>query len=240
MMIFDIHAHIGDDKDGGRQSAKELLAHMDHNGVDMAAVFPFDEKEKNLIEASLSLLNLNEKRFACFLRFDPNTTAPDTVSKHISRFKGVKLHPRSQNFDPIDKRYYPLYEEISKSGKPLLIHTKKGGRAPVFTDPDRIASLADDFTDINIILGHFADRSPAAVQKVKECENLYLETSIDSFHPNGINKIYDIVGADKILFGSDAPYGDQELELLKVMKTKLTYEEKSAVLYENAAKLLKL
>ncbi len=237
MRILDVHAHIGSDKDGGEQTPEQLLASMDANGIDYAAVFPFNERSGDLVGASLRLLGLNEKRFICFFRFDPKTLSPEELAANLPKFRGVKLHPRSQEFDPLDKRYYPLYEVIAKSGKPLLMHTRK---SYAFSNPDNISKLAEEFTDLKLILGHFAESSEEAVGRVARCENLYLETSIDSIHPKRFARVTKAAGVGKVLFGSDVPYSDQELELMKVMKSTLTYEEKEKVLYGNAARLLGL
>jgi len=237
-MIIDIHTHVGLDKDGMSQTLEELIARMDSNRIDYAATFPLNEKNQDLISASMALLNVNNPRIMPFLRFDPHTTSPDAVESRIDKFRGVKLHPTSQQFDPLDKKFYPLYEVIQKHAKPLLIHTKSNSSP--YADPDKASLLADDFPDLDIILGHFASCSEEAIKMVSKHDNLYLETSIHSLYPVKIEKALAIVGADKVLFGSDIPYADQELELLKVKKCRVSPDDMDKMLYRNAARLLKM
>ena len=47
-------------------------------------------------------------------------------------------------------------------------------------------------------------------------------------------------GANRVLFGSDSPWGGQAETLAALKETGLTDEEQKAVLGENAAKLLQL
>ncbi|MDE1860237.1 MAG: amidohydrolase [Candidatus Micrarchaeota archaeon] len=239
MMMLDFHTHVGFDKDGMSHTIQELLATMDFNYVDKAVVFPLNEKDGDLIGASLKLLEAKNPRLVPFLRFDPKSTTPEMLRKHISRFRGVKLHPQSQDFDVMDNDFYPLYEIIAKSKKPLLVHTKADQRFPT-ADPDRISMLGDVFPNLKIILGHFAHGSPDAIARVGKLDNLYLETSIRCTHPLHLKRTLEIVGPDKILFGSDIPYSNQELELLKIRRCDITYEDMEKILYKNAASLLGL
>ncbi len=237
-MIIDMHTHIGQDKDTTSQTSEELLKKMDVSGVDYSVSFPFDEKDADLVGASLAIANLNNPRIIPFLRFDPKNMTPEKLKSLLPNFKGVKLHTRAQPFDTLEKRYWPLYEEIASSRKPLLFHTRFGNNPN--TSPDHVSLIAEHFPEMKIIIGHFAEGSAITAERAKRLDNLYLETSIMSLTNVRINKIYDVIGADKMLFGSDAPYSDQEIELLKIRKSKMGDEEKEHVFYSNAAALLNI
>lgn len=237
-MIIDIHTHIGADKDGMSQSPEELIKGMDSAGIDLSVSFPLDENVTDLVDASIAIAELNNPRIIPFLRFDPKTMTPERLRTLLPRFKGVKLHTRAQDFNAIEKRYWPLYEEISASKKPLLVHTRFE-RNPN-TSPDLVSLLAEYFPDLILIIGHFAEGSPITAERVKRCDNLYLETSIQSLTNVRINRIYDIVGAEKILFGSDTPYSNQEVEILKIAKSKIPEDKKELIFYKNALRLLNI
>ncbi len=236
-LIIDAHAHIGIDKDGSSQTIDELKESMAKYGIDASVVFPFDIKG-DLIEASRELLKYKSDSIFPFLRFDPNTSSPEEIGSLLGNddFLGVKLHPRSQNFDPLDKRFRPFFHEIEYSGKPLLIHTRK--EATPYSDPDRVVCLADDFPKMNIIIGHFAFASQVAIEKIKTHENLFLETSVVSSNVV-IRLIAQKIGASKILFGSDVPMSDQEIEMLKIKKSGLSEKEKEMIFSGNLLSLIK-
>jgi predicted TIM-barrel fold metal-dependent hydrolase len=240
-MIIDSHVHIGNDRDGTRQTVLGLKKNMKAYGVDKAIIFPFDE-ETDLVKASIALLQYRSESMKPFLRFDPKKIKPEEVERLLAEypFYGVKLHPRAQNFDPIDKRYYPIYKKMEESGKPLLIHSRKAiplfGRSKVidgrYSDPDRIVKLAKSFPDLDIILAHFAGISKYAIDTIKKEDNLFIETSI--FGTTFLVKmIAERIGPEKMMFGSDSPYSDQEIEVLKVKKSGLSKTDLDKILYKN-------
>jgi uncharacterized protein len=55
-----------------------------------------------------------------------------------------------------------------------------------------------------------------------------------------IRLVANKIGASKIIFGSDAPMSDQEIELLKIKKSGLLEEDKERILSKNIGLLLKL
>lgn len=234
-----MHTHLGHDKDGTSYQADELLNSMDHSGIGLAVVFPLDEKNGDLIGASKALLSLGNPRLIPFLRFDPKSASQETIRELLPKFRGVKLHPRAQDFDPVEEKYFPFYKLIEESKRPLLIHTRLRGGNPN-ADPVRISSLAQHFPKLNIIMAHFVELSEEAFDAIKKNDNLYTDTSIQSETNVKIAKFARQVGAEKILFGSDAPYSDQEIEALKVKKASLSEGEKEKILYGNAASILNI
>ncbi len=242
-MIIDAHVHIGHDKGGARQNIGELRKNMKRYGIDKAVIFPFDENGQ-LISKSLSLLNYKSSSIIPFLRFDPKKVTPEEIEELLAenRFSGVKLHTRAQNFDPLDSRYYPIYRKIAEAGKPLLLHTSKitrfGKKAAVNTDPDRAVKLARHVPELSIIIAHMASVSWDAIAAIGKEDNLYLDTSI-----NGttfvIKMIAERIGPEKMIFGSDSPYSDQEIEVLKVKKSGLSKTDQEKILSKNLLGLLK-
>lgn len=237
-MAIDVHNHIGRDKDGKYQSIDKLKHNMKAYGIEKAVIFPFNE-QSDLISASRKLLSYKSNAIIPFLRFNPKTVGIEEIEKQLeeNNFAGVKLHPKSQDFDPLNKRYYEIYRTIQKFSIPVLFHTKKENNEN--TDPDRIKTLAARFPKLKIILGHFAGESNEALKYLKTHNNLYVETSI--FSASGIlDMIIKTTDQNRILFGSDTPYSDMEIEILKIKKSGLTENQKEKVLYYNAAKLLQI
>lgn len=237
-MIIDVHVHIGSDTDGNKQSIATLRKNMKKYDIDAAVVFPFNSNG-NLIEDSLNLLKYRSDSIYPFLRFDPKTMKVTTLRELLTTkgFAGIKLHPRSQNFDPLDHHYYSLYKEVENTGKPILFHTRKENLP--YSDPDRVVTLANDFPELNIIIGHFAGASDVAIAFIKDRDNLFLETS--GLSTNHVIKMTaDKIGTSKIIFGSDAPLSDQEIELLKIKKSGLSKTRMEKILSKNLLSLLKL
>lgn len=236
-MIIDIHNHVGTDKDGTTQSIEELRESMKENKIDKTVIFPFNEREKDVMQASFDLLQYKNSSIIPFLRFDPKNVTPEEVGDALKKFAGVKLHTRSQNFDVLDERIWPVFKEIEKSRKPVIIHTRKENIAN--TDPDRVVLLAEHFPKMNIIIAHFAALSMNAFEVIGKSPNLYTETSILSCS-RLIEIVSEKIGSGKIMFGSDSTYSYQDIELMKIKKLRMEDSEKEMILSKNAVKLLNL
>ncbi len=245
--VLDFHTHIGKDKDGLEQSIEQLIRSMGESRVTHSVIFPFDEREETLEKASLKLCQeAKGYPFYTFFRFDPKDMTPERLKEQLNRFYGVKLHPRSQNFDPLEERFFPLYEIISASEKPLLFHTRyeddfnNQDQINPNTNPSRIVKLAEKFPNLNLVMGHFGNRSLNVFQAMQRYPKVYLETSIFGSTPKTIEQAAQIVGANRLLFGSDVPYSDQFIERMKIDRSKLKPVDKERILYYNAARLLKI
>ena len=128
-----------------------------------------------------------------------------------------------------------IFKVIEKQNIPLLIHTRKENNDN--SDPDRLLALVEKYKGINFIFGHFANAVESVIEKAKSSPNLFLETSIVS-SPKIIEMAVKKCGSEKILFGSDFPYSDQELELQKVLRSEISSRDKENILYRNALTLL--
>ena len=69
--------------------------------------------------------------------------------------------------------------------------------------------------------------------------NFYFDTSVSAtrFY---IKKVGKLLGFDRILFGSDCPYSDQEVELLKIKKLDISEKNMDLILEGNAVNVLGL
>ncbi len=236
-MIIDIHTHVGEKKDKAEILVSATLEQLHHemkkNKVDYAVSFVLG---KDVEKGSIRLAGKCGGNILPFFRFDPKKTQVEELRKALPSFRGVKLHPRMENFDPLDSEYTGLFKVIEESGKPVLIHTRKENNP--FSDPDRLLALVERYPGIDFIFGHFANGVNSVISAAKELPNLFLETSIVS-SPKIIELAVRKCGSEKILFGSDFPYSDQELELEKVLRADINEEDRKNILGRNAVMLLK-
>ena len=235
-MILDFHLHTTNSAEN--YGFDEIRRMMRENGVDKAVIFPMKQGSSDeLMRRNLENAKEEDKDLLPFLRLDPKSVRMDDFLEISGKFYGFKLHPRAENFDPFSSAMEPFFEEIARQHKPVIIHSRKENNQN--TDPDRLVSLADVYQGINFVFGHFANDSEVFFSKLVERKNAYVETSIVS-SPRIIEMRVKQAGCEKILFGSDFPYSDQEIELLKIRKARLTDYEKNRILYVNAETLLGL
>ena len=250
MMIIDSHNHIGVDIHGIIQEPRSLLKKMAKSGVDKCVVFPFNEIRPGRAFSTANdyiakVVKSHPNRFIGFARTDPTSpSAADEVYRAIKKLglKGLKLHPRSQEFHPSDDVVIPVLEMCVSLNVPILFHSGYAYR----TLPPAIGEMADRFPELPVIMGHMGCSdigTPGgiddAIRIAARGENLYLETSRIMI-PSYIAKAVRTVGEEKVIFGSDTPYGRQEDEIEVILKSELDSFSLQRVFRENITSLLNL
>ncbi len=233
-MIIDTHTHVGFGK--ARATAQELENTMRASNITCSLVFPL-KTDKDPYDESMAVLQHANSKLLPVLRFNPKIMSLEKLREIISQFSAVKLHPRGETFDPLDTKLEPVFKEIERSQKPVIIHTRKEGLES--TDPERLLTLARRYPKIIFIFAHFASDSDEFFKQLTLYDNAYVETSMVS-SPFTIAQRVKQVGSERILFGSDFPYSDQEIELLKIKKAPISELEKENILYKNAMKIFKI
>jgi uncharacterized protein (TIGR03086 family) len=114
---------------------------------------------------------------------------------------GLKLHPSYDEYPADAPGLDPFLEVAADAGVPVAVHA-----APGPSDPDLIRRLAERFPTVPFVLyhtflGHPEGRRRAA-RHAQQLPNLYLETSW--CRSEEVRRLIDEVGADRVLFGSDA------------------------------------
>ncbi|MEW2015067.1 amidohydrolase family protein [Rhodococcus sp. NPDC076796] len=132
--------------------------------------------------------------------------------------RGMKFHPSLQDFEPNDRKYYPIYEACAEHGLVGLFHTGQtgigaglpGGRGIKlrYSDPMLLDDIAADFPDLTMIFAHpsvpWVDSS---ISIATHKANVYIDLSGWSpkyFPPQLVRNINSLL-ARKALFGSDFP-----------------------------------
>jgi predicted TIM-barrel fold metal-dependent hydrolase len=131
---------------------------------------------------------------------------------------------------------HPLADLVAERGLPLLIHTGH----PIFTLPWSVEELAQAKPETNVIMGHMGHGNiiyiNAAIDAAERRPNVYLETSGMPMHTK-IAEAVNRVGADRVLYGSDAPFHHPKVELLKVRLSGIKPSDMEMVLGMNAERL---
>ena len=235
-MIIDFHTHSGVSFD--KSTFDEIREKMRQNRIDKAIIFPStQESYTKLMKKNMEAMKNAGNFFIPFLRFNPKAIKKEEFEELQEKFYGFKLHPRGENFDPLDKSLKTVFRAIEKSRKPVIIHSRKENN--INTDPDRLLKLAGLYPKINFVFAHFANDSDAFFSKINEFENAYVDTSVVS-SPFIIARRVKEITSKRIIFGSDYPFSDQEIELLKIKRAEISEPEKEDILHGNAERLLGL
>jgi predicted TIM-barrel fold metal-dependent hydrolase len=190
--------------------------------------------------------------FARGIRADPES--PATIEKYVIEhgFKGVKLH--NEPGLPLKGLLasHPIFIRAAALGVPVLIHgfheeeglsadlhDELGGGAAHF--PVRLmGELGRRYPDTTFIFAHAGMMWDKAIQAIKPYPNLYLDMS--GFDPERgiVEKAVEVLGAERVLFGSDAPGRTYAAQLAKVLHADISEGDKELILSGNAARLLNL
>ena len=151
-------------------------------------------------------------------------------------FRGMKLMPTIHRYLVDSEVTYPVMEKCYELGIPVTIHSSSEGGYP-----NLISNLAEEFPKVPIIMDHSGYRyfQNQALEAGKRNRNIYFGMSC-VIEPSYIESVADNIGADKVIFGSNAQGGIPKIGILVYEYTGLSEKDKESTFGKNLAKLLKL
>ena len=205
--VWDAHAHLGRDRDGRTLGLDDLLRDLDEYHVDGAVVFAFDDPDQGVDfrvpnERVWAAYEQAPDRLTPFMRLNPNGPWQPEYRRCLDRgHRGIKLHPRTQDFSLGSPAAREVFGQAAADGLPVLVHTGYGAGA-VSTE---VADLARELPDLQLILGHSTFIGmPQAVKVLTVYPNVYFETSVVDAYD--LFEVLDTIGPSRVLYGSDLPY----------------------------------
>ncbi len=265
-MLIDFHMHLFPDALAERTIAKLaetssctpyadgtldcLRKRMDSWGVDLGVSLHIATKPSQQTNVNNFAVSVQSSRLVSFGSVHPD--APDALEE-LERIKalglkGVKLHPDYQGFFVDDPRVFPLYQKIARLGLPLLLHCGWDPVSPqsVHTPPEALARVLEAFPQLTVVGAHLG-----GMKRYDEVEkhlagkypNLYIDISMSPRYctdRDQFRRILNLQGAERVLFGTDCPWGSAPETLDYLFATGLTQEENEQILFRNAQRLLGL
>jgi predicted TIM-barrel fold metal-dependent hydrolase len=238
--IFDAHTHLGTDIDGMTGQFEELLSMLDRYGTARAFVFCLDEPDREPgfqapNDRTLEHARRADGRLVPFVRLDLTHDPIGEATRCLDAgARGIKLHPRAQQFMLTDERLAPIFAIASERNVPILIH---GGRGlpPIAHD---LAKLVEDYPKVQLIIAHAGIADLAGLAGLLGGkEGVFYDTSVWS--PLDLLDLFRLVPPEQILYASDYPYGQQPASLLLSVKAakRADFDETQlrAMLWDNAA-----
>jgi len=237
-------------------TAEELIAGMDEAGVDISVILNIGWTTHELcVETNDYIIDSVARypqRLVGFCAVQPQS--PKAAAAEIERCAGVgirgvgEMRPDIQLFDLGDEMVMePLVEVLKEHRLALLLHASE----PIGHDypgkgimtPDMLYPFITSFPDLTIVCAHWGGGLPfyALMPEVKKAiGNVYFDSAASPFlyTPEVYQQVIKLVGADKVLFGSDYPLLTQRRLLNEIDTLDLAEETKNLVLAGNALRLL--
>lgn len=266
MKYIDFHTHVFPDKidkqaldalaaDAGNYrprtdgTLKGLLDSMKRADISASLVANIATKPQQMFPILEYCKEIRSSSIHPLVSFHPSNSPEDVEEMlgHAQReqIRGVKLHPQCQNFNIDDKWMYGFYELIASCGLFLLFHSGYDMAYPGNTqaDVERIKKIADWFKDLTIVCTHVGGwKQWERIGCLSSCANVHTETSmtLTEVGDEEFIRLIDHFGEDRVLFGSNSPWTDQQEMLKRTVALKMSDARKEKLLYKNAANLLKL
>ena len=236
-------------------TAKELIESMDATGIDVSVITNIGWTTHELCAETndyiLESITRYPDRLIGFCAVQPKfLQASISEIERCARAgaRGIgELRPDTQMFNLTDDEAMPVFvESLLKHRLALLIHASEpaGHQYPGkgTTTPKELYPFITRYPSLTTICAHWGGGLPfyALMPEVrKTMENVYFDTAASPFLYRP--QIYDIarqlVGADKILFGSDYPLMAQSRPLREISDTELAEGDKNLILSGNARRL---
>ena len=150
---------------------------------------------------------------------------------------GIKLHPDFQRFYIDDERMIALYQAAASNGLAMMFHV--GDERHEFSAPEGLLRALDRVPDMICHAAHFGccriwKRRPVALAGapvVYDTSSMLGWASLEE-----ARELVDILGVDKLMWGTDFPMWDHRRELDRFFALGLSEQENRAILYDNFAR----
>ena len=219
---------------------------MDRLGIDRALVCPFKPLSYDLEQANKDLakaIHKHSDRFSGAARIDPWQPGADQSLSRALEMLGLRalfLNPWEEHFRADLDRLDPLMETARSHHVPVLI----AAGYPWVSEPLQVKKLADRWPAVPVIMSNGGQINISGLGQadaflaLKQSANLFADTA-GVYRQDFIEETIGALGEGRILFGSGAPYFEQEYELMRIQHAKLNSASCRALQSGNALKLLR-
>ncbi len=243
-------------KDAKLTTTDELIASMDKAGIDISVILNTGWTTHELcVETNdyiLESIARYPERLIGFCSVQPQSceAALDEIERCVrGGIRGVgEIRPDMQLFDPRDEEVMtPFINAVKKHKLMLLSHASEPvghiypGKGAV--TPEVLYPFITSYPELTIILAHWGGGLPfyALMPEVRKAmKNVFFDTAASPllYSPQIYEQAVQLVGAERILFGSDYPLLEQGRALKEITSLNLSEETKNLILAGNAQRLL--
>ncbi|MDO5145444.1 MAG: amidohydrolase family protein [Eubacteriales bacterium] len=242
MVIYDIHSHLGKTSSGDENSPDELVADLAEYGISKVGISSLSgismREQNDLVHRAMKAYPGVIKGYAFI-----NPKAPDAIEE-VHRCLG-ELKMDAVKFHSWKHGYYPdntpalqnILAEIQEYGVHVQTHV---GTAP-FSTPYTWAEYAKRFPNIDFVFTHvgYYEFGMSTIEAVKDLKNVWVETS-GQMDVDVLRKAIDVLGAERVCFGTDWPYKPVNIEVEKFYELKVPEDKLEYIFHRNAEYLWRM
>jgi predicted TIM-barrel fold metal-dependent hydrolase len=221
---------------GMEVTTAELLRQAGQSGVKRIVIFPFPSQalaDEGVNEEVLKEARRDETFIPYY--YIPDDLRPIPKEKG---FSGGKWHwtrgvqDSSSNYTVLDDpRLGGFIEASEEIDLPIIFEEE-------LTFTERFVTMTKSLKIIIPHLGLLGGNPLDFLAAFKKKENVYFDTALAS--QEQIRRFVKEIGAERVLFASDIPFGTMKHELAKVFSLPITDDEKELILSKNVKRLIGL
>ena len=222
-----------------------LLRSMDEAKVEKSVILSIATRPSQFESILVWSRTIGSSRIVPLLSVHPED--PEAAGKvrraAAEGFKGLKLHSYYQDCDLDDPKADSLYSAMEETGLFCVAHTGFDTAYPFVrrADPPRVVKVLRRFPRLKFVATHLgAWKDWDLVVRHLVGENLWVDTSfsLDFMSADLARQLIRSFPPERLLFGSDSPWGDQAKALAQLRGLGLEPALEEAILSGNARKLL--
>lgn len=248
--IWDVHVHLsGVDGRTPEERMVQLLRYADRMAIERLVLFmgfpfvseptPAQLREQN--DQVLRALSHHHDRAFGFVYV--SAQHPVASVREIDRcvrdgpMVGVKLWTARRCHEA---EMGPIVQRATELKAPVLQHTwfKADGNYPGESMPTDLAELSRRQPQASLICGHSGGDWPLGLRAIRACPNVVTEISGSDPTTGFVEMAVRELGAERVLYGSDAGSRSFGSQLAKVMAADVPESAKRLILGENLRRLL--
>lgn len=245
--IYDCHGHLGTHPDfmAVKQSTEDMIRVMDLLHIEVLAITStlacYNDCPRGNAEVAVALERY-PKRFRGYVTVNPHLEGE--ALRELDRWSSfhqpplIKLHPACHNYPVHGPNYRPVWDYANQTRAVVLVHTWDSD--PI-CGPLLLAPIAREFPQARILLGHSGvtwHGYEQSFEVAKAAPNTYLDITGSQSHRTIIERTVALLGAGRVLFGSDLPYLEAAVSLGRILAARISDAEKEMILRTNFLRLL--
>jgi predicted TIM-barrel fold metal-dependent hydrolase len=238
-MIVDAHVHITGKVYEAEQprGVTDLLTAMDRAGIDVSLVMSLSPEDNASVLAAGRAHRDRLKSFVVPV-IGPETEGQVAQAASAQPVAGLgEFYVRCGSAQLPDVYLKPVLAAARTHGLPVMLHTGDFS----YTAPALMERMVCQNPEVTFILAHMGSLSfvSDAIEVARRYRNVYLETS---GMPSAamLRRAVAECGPQRLLFGSDYPYWNPEVEKARIESAGLDPGVERMVLGENAVQLFRL
>jgi len=246
-MIVDAHAHCGPLSSLGVRDIpfEEFLAAADQAGISRVCISSVTALNWDADEGNRETWEY-AKRYPDRVIGFASMPSPHLAAKGIESieravmdwgFRGIGELETNVS-DPIDHPgWIPLLERAAQWKTPVLVHGSPAScAAAAVRVPEALILLAHIGTGWGAHQNEWLD----AIEVARTHHNVYIETCTSIINAGSIERAVDVLGDQRLVFGTDSPLLDPSVQMAKITGAEISEESKRKILGANMRELLRL